>query len=103
MFVHVCVLSECKCLCVLSECEWACVFPSLPPSLPPLQGMKRGIVEMADLIVVNKADGDLLPAARRMAADYTSALKLLHSKKKFWRPKVRSVTCMCIHVYMLYM
>ena len=69
---------------------------SFPPSLPPLQGMKRGIVEMADLIVVNKADGDLLPAARRMAADYTSALKLLHSKKKFWRPKVRSMTCMCI-------
>ena len=67
------------------------------PSLPPSQGMKRGIVEMADLIVVNKADGDLLPAARRMAADYTSALNLLHSKKKFWRPKVRSMTCMPSH------
>lgn len=52
--------------------------------------MKRGIVEMADLVVVNKADGDLLPAARRMAADYTSALKLLNTgrKKKVWKPKV---------------
>lgn len=39
---------------------------------------------------MNKADGDLLPAARRIAADYTSALKLLHAKKKnrLWRPTV---------------
>lgn len=63
----------------------------LPPAAgDELQGMKRGIVELADLIVVNKADGDLLPAARRIAADYTSALKLLHArnKKKLWKPKV---------------
>lgn len=54
------------------------------------QGIKRGIVELADLVVVNKADGDLLPAARRIAADYTSALKLVHAKKKnrLWKPKV---------------
>ena len=47
-------------------------------------------MELADLIVVNKADGDLLPAARRVTADYTSALKLLHprNKMKLWRPRV---------------
>jgi LAO/AO transport system kinase len=45
-----------------------------------LQGVKRGIMEMADLILVNKADGDLLPAARRTVADYTGALGLLRRR-----------------------
>jgi LAO/AO transport system kinase len=42
-----------------------------------LQGIKKGIVELADLIVVNKDDGDLAPAARRAVADYSHALRLL--------------------------
>jgi GTPase len=42
-----------------------------------LQGIKKGIVELADLIVVNKADGDLKPAALRAVADYRHALRLL--------------------------
>ena len=42
-----------------------------------LQGIKRGIVELADLVVVNKADGELLAAARRAQADYRAALQLL--------------------------
>lgn len=41
-----------------------------------LQGMKRGIVELADLVIVNKADGELEPAARRAVADYRHALAL---------------------------
>jgi LAO/AO transport system kinase len=44
-----------------------------------LQGVKRGIVELADLIVVNKADGNLLDAARHTAADYAHALHLVRS------------------------
>ena len=66
--------------------------------------MKRGIVELADLIVVNKADGDLLPAARRIAADYTSALKLLkgRSKNKIWSPKVTLVEPLKLMSYLLY-
>ena len=49
-------------------------------------------MELADLVVVNKADGDLLPAARRLTADYTSALKLLNTsrKDKLWTPRVSS-------------
>lgn len=43
---------------------------------------------MADLVVINKADGDLLPAARRIKGEYTSALKLVRGKSPFWRPKV---------------
>lgn len=45
-----------------------------------LQGVKRGIMEIADLILVNKADGDLLPAARRTATDYSGALRLLRKR-----------------------
>ena len=52
------------------------------------QGLKKGIVEMSDLILINKADGDLLPAARRIQAEYVSALKLIRSKHREWNPQV---------------
>jgi LAO/AO transport system kinase len=45
-----------------------------------LQGVKRGIMEMADIILVNKADGDLKPAASRTVADYAGALRLLRKR-----------------------
>ena len=45
-----------------------------------LQGVKRGIMEMADLIGVNKADGDLKAAAMRTRADYSGALRLLRKR-----------------------
>ena len=45
-----------------------------------LQGVKRGIMEMADLILVNKSDGDLKPAATRTCADYAGALRLLRKR-----------------------
>ncbi|XP_055341949.1 methylmalonic aciduria type A homolog, mitochondrial-like [Paramacrobiotus metropolitanus] len=61
-----------------------------------LQAMKRGIMELCDVVVVNKADGDLLPAARRTQSDYISALKFLqprsHSQSFPWRPKVVRVS-----------
>jgi LAO/AO transport system kinase len=45
-----------------------------------LQGVKRGIMEIADLILVTKADGDLAAAARRTCADYAGALRLLRRR-----------------------
>ncbi|WP_299553783.1 methylmalonyl Co-A mutase-associated GTPase MeaB [uncultured Tateyamaria sp.] len=45
-----------------------------------LQGIKRGIMEMADMILINKADGDLKPAATRTCADYAGALRLLRKR-----------------------
>lgn len=45
-----------------------------------LQGVKRGIMEMADLILVNKADGELLATATRTQADYAGALRLLRRR-----------------------
>jgi LAO/AO transport system kinase len=56
-----------------------------------LQGIKRGIVETADLILVNKADGDLLGAANRVRADYQAALHLLRPASPAWTPEV--LTC----------
>ncbi|XP_068398672.1 methylmalonic aciduria type A protein, mitochondrial isoform X1 [Eschrichtius robustus] len=61
--------------------------------LPPaggdeLQGIKRGIIEMADLVAITKSDGDLVVPARRIQAEYVSALKLLRRRSGVWRPKV---------------
>jgi len=56
-----------------------------------LQGIKRGIMELADLIVVNKADGDLAAAAARAAADLRHAVHLLRPKRPGWEVDV--TTC----------
>ncbi|ELR19704.1 LAO/AO transport system ATPase [Acanthamoeba castellanii str. Neff] len=53
-----------------------------------LQGIKKGVMELADLIVVNKADGDLADAARKTQFEYQSALKLIHPKSFDWMPRV---------------
>jgi LAO/AO transport system kinase len=53
-----------------------------------LQGMKKGIMEMVDLVVVNKADGPLKQSAERSASEYQSALHLLTPKSNFWVPEV---------------
>ncbi|XP_043970601.1 methylmalonic aciduria type A protein, mitochondrial [Gambusia affinis] len=53
-----------------------------------LQGIKRGIIERADMVVVTKSDGDLVVPARRIQTEYTSALKLLRRQTKSWNAKV---------------
>ncbi|XP_065845783.1 methylmalonic aciduria type A homolog, mitochondrial-like isoform X2 [Oscarella lobularis] len=63
-----------------------------PASGDELQGLKRGVIELIDLVLVNKADGDLMPAARRMKAEYTSALKLLRKRSSVWHPEVLMVS-----------
>lgn len=60
----------------------------LPGGGDELQGIKKGIVELADMIVVNKADGDLAPAARRAAAEYHAALGFLRPASANWQPPV---------------
>jgi LAO/AO transport system kinase len=59
-----------------------------------LQGIKRGIMELADLVVVTKADGDLESAAAATAADYTNALHLVRPKTDAWTAHV--LTCSAI-------
>ncbi|HEU4825313.1 MAG TPA: methylmalonyl Co-A mutase-associated GTPase MeaB [Dongiaceae bacterium] len=53
-----------------------------------LQGVKRGVMELADLLIVNKADGDLAAAAERTASDYAHALRLMHALHADWQPGV---------------
>ncbi len=59
-----------------------------------LQGIKKGIVELADLLIVNKADGDLKPAAQRAVADYRHALRLLRPATADWSPEVVAVSAL---------
>jgi len=56
-----------------------------------LQGIKRGVLELADLVAVNKADGDNVIAAQRAAADYRMAVHLMVPASAPWMPPV--VTC----------
>lgn len=56
-----------------------------------LQGIKRGIVEMADAIAINKADGDNVAAAKDAQAEYERALRLLADPESGWDPPV--LTC----------
>ncbi|WP_347311062.1 methylmalonyl Co-A mutase-associated GTPase MeaB [Defluviimonas sp. SAOS-178_SWC] len=62
--------------------EMADIFVLLlaPAGGDELQGVKRGIMEMADLILVNKADGELKSTATRTCADYSGALRLLRKR-----------------------
>ena len=53
-----------------------------------LQGLKRGIMELADLIVVTKADGELKAAATRAVGDFRKALALLRPESAHWEPRV---------------
>jgi LAO/AO transport system kinase len=62
----------------------------LPGGGDELQGIKRGIMELADLILINKADGDLQALAGRTAAEYRSALRLLHPRSADWKVEVRT-------------
>jgi len=59
-----------------------------------LQGIKRGIIEMADAIVINKADGKNIKQAKLAEAEFSRALHLYPLKKSTWQPKV--TTCSAI-------
>src|SRR5215813_1448426 len=60
----------------------------LPGAGDELQGLKKGLVELADMIAVNKADGDNLPRARAAAAEYRAALHILTPRSPTWAPPV---------------
>jgi LAO/AO transport system kinase len=65
-----------------------------PAAGDELQGIKRGIVELADIVVVNKADGSLAPIASATAADYTAALQLVRPRSIRWTPRVVSCSAL---------
>ena len=57
-----------------------------------LQGIKRGIMELADLIIVHKADNDLLHQAQQTAQEYTNALALMRARHKNWQVPLLTVS-----------
>ncbi|MDO9485954.1 MAG: methylmalonyl Co-A mutase-associated GTPase MeaB, partial [Actinomycetota bacterium] len=59
-----------------------------------LQGIKKGVLELADLIAVNKADGDNLKKAKIAASDYRRAIRLMTPESKNWTPPV--LTCSAV-------
>ena len=63
----------------------------VPGAGDELQGIKRGILELADLVVVNKADGELAAAARRARQEYAGALHLMQPLSAAWTVEV--LTC----------
>jgi len=66
------------------------VLLQLPGGGDELQGIKRGIMELADLILINKADDELQALAGRSVADYQNALRLLHPRSANWKVEVRT-------------
>jgi LAO/AO transport system kinase len=66
----------------------------LPSGGDELQGMKKGIVELADIILVNKTDGDLAAAARHAASDYRSALQFLRPTMLNWTVPVETCSAL---------
>ncbi len=59
-----------------------------------IQGIKRGIMEMADIVLVNKADGDNMDKAKNTFNQYSNALKLLGNKESGWTTKIMMVSAL---------
>jgi len=63
-----------------------------PASGDQLQGLKRGVMEVTDVTVITKSDGDLVPAAQQQEYEYRSALKFMRKKYHNWNSKVVRVS-----------
>lgn len=67
---------------------------ALPNAGDELQGIKRGIMEAADIVAVTKADGSNVAAARTAVRDLTAALRLMRRRSQAWRPQACSVSAL---------
>ena len=66
----------------------------LPGAGDELQGIKKGLVELADMIAINKADGDNIKRANLAAAEYRGALHILSPRSKHWHPPVETYSAL---------
>jgi LAO/AO transport system kinase len=57
-----------------------------------LQGIKKGVLELADIVVVNKADGEHLKEARSAARELSAAIRLIYPRETLWRPPVLTMS-----------
>jgi LAO/AO transport system kinase len=70
------------------------VFLTLARTGDQLQGIKKGVLELADVVVVNKADGDHVAEARAAARELSGAIRLIHPRKTLWRPPVLTMSAL---------
>jgi LAO/AO transport system kinase len=68
------------------------VVVAIPGAGDELQGIKRGLLELADIIAVNKADGDQIERANRAAMEYRTALHILAAGHPNWDPQVLTLS-----------
>ena len=70
------------------------VFLTLARTGDQLQGIKKGVLELADIVVVNKADGDHLTEARKAARELSGAIRLIYPRETLWRPPVLTMSAL---------
>jgi LAO/AO transport system kinase len=70
------------------------VFLTLARTGDGLQGIKKGVLELADIVVVNKADGEHLREAKSAARELSGAIRLIYPRKTLWRPPVLTMSAL---------
>lgn len=70
------------------------VFLTLARTGDSLQGIKKGVLELADVVVVNKADGEHAVEAKAAARELAGALRLLYPREALWRPPVLTMSAL---------
>jgi LAO/AO transport system kinase len=68
------------------------VLLTLARSGDQLQGIKKGVLELADIVVVNKADGNHVTEARKAARELSSAIRLIYPRETLWRPPILTMS-----------
>jgi LAO/AO transport system kinase len=70
------------------------VFLTLARTGDQLQGIKKGVLELADIVVVNKADGEHAMEAKAAARELSAAIRLIHPRGTLWRPPVLTMSAL---------
>ncbi|MCV7258291.1 methylmalonyl Co-A mutase-associated GTPase MeaB [Mycobacterium shimoidei] len=70
------------------------VFLTLARTGDQLQGIKKGVLELADIVVVNKADGEHLAEARSAARELSGVIRLIYPRETLWRPSVLTMSAL---------
>jgi len=70
------------------------VFLTLARTGDQLQGIKKGVLELADIVVVNKADGEHAVEARAAARELAAAIRLIYPRETLWRPPVLTMSAL---------
>jgi LAO/AO transport system kinase len=70
------------------------VFLTLARTGDQLQGIKKGVLELADVVVVNKADGEHAAEAKAAARELTGAIRLIYPRETLWRPPVLTMSAL---------